>query len=490
MEQDFDDKPTELYTYIGEGNWEKAAEVAMENPDQVKTWVVRYHKKEEGSATTDRKVMWRFLPLHSACARQPSDELIELLLFIYPEAATMKDRKGMLPIHYACGNHSSYSVINMLLIAHPQGAEERDVYGKLPIHHACQWGASSPWVIGMLLTVYPESVFELDNNEHTPLDLAKAGKYDDKASIIATLARCASAAAIRAESAAVRAETLERNAEEVSALEEEFEGLKKEQAHLSAELDSHRTTSQKAMDDDTEQLRGLESELSTAQTEYENIKRELDETYEERTSTKLEANRLAEKCDIMRGELSDVQKERDDLRDKVLVEINRSREVIDKLEEEVSEGVTEMKSLSAKESSLISAIEDAKREKSNIRQFQQTFAMEVEGLEKYRKKAEAGRKVLADFGAAIEPLSEKQNTLVVGTNDHVEKINKINVKRDRQLLEIALSEETRRFDTVEHYKELKESMESQEKGLMVIVEAIKGCGGVEGGKNFSPECME
>merc|ERR1711862_441424 len=198
---------------------------------------------------------------------------------------------------------------------------------------------------------------------------------------------------------------------------------------------------------------------------------------------KLEANRLAEKCDAMRGELNEVEKERDDLREKVLMEINRSREVIDKLEEEVSEGVTEMKSLSAKESSLITQIEDAKGEKNNIRQFQQTFAMEVEGLDKYRKKAEAGRKVLADFSAAVEPLSEKQSSLVTGTNDHVEKIKKINVKRDRQLLEIALSEETRRFDTVEHFKE---SMESQENGLMVIVEAIKGCGVVEGGKNFSP----
>lgn len=487
MEQDFDDKPTELYTCIGDGNWERAAEVAMENPEQVKTWVVRYHKKEEGGSVTERKVMWRFLPLHSACARQPSDELIELLLFIYPQAATMKDRKGMLPLHYACGNHSSYSVINMLLIAHPQGAEERDVYGKLPIHHACQWGASSPWVIGMLLTVYPESIFELDNNEHTPLDLAKAGKYDDKASIIATLARCASAAAIRAESAAVRAETLERNAEEINVLEQELNAQKNEKIDLSTELDSHRGSSQKVIDDDTEMLKSLETDLVTAQLEYEDIKRELDETYEERTSTKLEANRLGEKCDVMRGELQEVQTKRDNLRDKVLVEINRSREVIDQLEEEVSEGLTEMKSLTAKESSLITQIEVAKREKTNIRQFQQTLAMEVEGLDKYRKKAEAGRKVLSDFASAVEPLSEKQNALVIGTNDHVEKINKINVKRDRQLLEIALSEETRRFDTVEHYKELKESMENQEKGLMVIVEAIKGCGGVEGGKNFSPE---
>merc|ERR1712029_733931 len=104
------------------------------------------------------------------------------------------------------------------------------------------------------------------------------------------------------------------------------------------------------MEDDTEKLKVLESDLATAQTEYVNIKRELDETYEERTSTKLEANRLAEKCDVMRGELNEVEKERDDLREKVLMEINRSREVIDKLEEEVSEGVTEMKSLSAKES--------------------------------------------------------------------------------------------------------------------------------------------
>merc|ERR1719189_3374357 len=173
----------------------------------------------------------------------------------------------MLPLHYACGNHSSYSVINMLLIAHPQGAEDRDVYGKLPIHHACQWGASSSWVIGMLLTVYPESVFELDNNENTPLDLAKAGKYDDKASIITTLARCASAAAIRAESAAVRAETMERNAEEIASLEKELETFKKDKDSLGEQLQSYREMSKKAIVEDTEKIQTLEADLVTAQKE-------------------------------------------------------------------------------------------------------------------------------------------------------------------------------------------------------------------------------
>lgn len=486
LEQDFDDMPTELYSCIGDGNWEKAAEIAMENPEQVKTWVVRYHKKEEGSTSGEKKVMWRFLPLHSACARQPSDELIELLLFIYPEAAIMKDRKGMLPLHYACGNHSSYSVINMLLIAHPQGAEDRDVYGKLPIHHACQWGASSPWVVGMLLTVYPESVFELDNNENTPLDLAKAGKYEDKASIITTLARCASAAAIRAESAAVRAETLEKNAEEINTLESELDAFKKDKSKLAEELNTYRVTSKKAMEDDSEKIQSLEAELVTAQKEYDNIKRELDDTFEERSSTKLEADRLKEKCAKVKNELEGVQKERDHLREKVLNEINRSREVIDGLEVTVAEGVTEMKSLITQESSLLNKIEDLKKERNNIMLMQQEYASEVESLIKYKKKAEGGRKVLNDFAAAIEPLVSKQKELIEASTEHVERIKKINTKRDRQLLEIALSEETRRFDTTENYNNLKKAVESQEKGLEVVVEAIKACGSVEG-KNFSPE---
>merc|ERR1712051_256954 len=244
---------------------------------------------------------------------------------------------------------------------------------------------------------------------------------------------------------------------------------------------------QQAIHDDEEKLKTLESDLMTAQEEYEKIKIELDESYEERTSTKLEANRLAEKCAMIQGELSEVEKERDTLRDKVLAEIHRSREVIDKLEEVVSEGVTEMKSLNAHENNLLTNIEELKKENANVTQYQQSLILEVEGLEKYKKKAEAGKQVLEDFASAIEPLSEKQSQLVELTHEHVEKIKKINVKRDRQLLEIALSEETRRFDTVGHYKNLNESMENQEKGLLVIVEAIKNCGGVENAKNFSPE---
>merc|ERR1711933_233776 len=240
------------------------------------------------------------------------------------------------------------------------------------------------------------------------------------------------------------------------------------------------------MEDDSEKIQSLEAELVTAQKEYNNIKRELDDTFEERSSTKLEADRLKEKSLKVKSELTGVQNERDELREKVLNEINKSREVIDDLEVAVAEGVTEMKSLILQESSLLNKIEELKKEKSNIIMMQRNYTSEVESLSKYKKKAEGGRKVLADFAAAIEPILDNQKKLIEASTEHVERIKKINTKRDRQLLDIALSEETRRFDTNENYSNLKDSVESQEKSLEAVVEAIKACGSIEG-KNFSPE---
>merc|ERR1712194_169494 len=157
----------------------------------------------------------------------------------------------------------------------------------------------------------------------------------------------------------------------------------------------------------------------------------------------LEASRLEEKCDISRRELEEVQKERDGMRDKVSIENDRSQEIIDRLEEEVSENITDMKSLCAKE--------------------------------------------LSHYASAVNFLSLKQKSLEAGAFDGVDKIKTTDVQFDNQLLEIAVSGENRRRETVDFYEELKESLENKRNGLMVMAEAIKGCGVVEERNYLSPE---
>jgi len=489
LEQDYDDKPTELYTAIGEGNWEKAAEIAMEHPEQVKTWVVRYHKKDS-SADGKKKVMWRFLPLHSACARQPSDELVELLLFIYPQAATMRDRKGMLPLHYACGNHSSHTVINMLIIAYPQGAEERDVYGKLPIHHACQWGASSSWVISMLTTVYPESVFELDNSESTPLDLAKAGKYEDKTSVISTLARCASAAAIKAETAALRAEVMEKNSRLMEELEEELGQLKQEKSDIEKKMGFDVETMKGELNEDSVRNKQLEEELAQAQAEYMKVREDMDKNEDQRASTKDESIDLFEQVKQLRNQVFIAKAERDELRDRVMEEIDSSRQTIDDIEASLAEHMTEIKVATLQEAELLTSIDDLKKEKEMIYEEQEELISRVESLSGYTNRAQDGQKVLDTLIDDFGPLLEKQKELATLSATFQDKLKKIHVKRDRQLLELALSEESRRFETTENYSSMKECLTYQDSGLSAILESIQACSSSVEKKDDFDECND
>eukprot|EP00586_Coscinodiscus_wailesii_P021537 CAMPEP_0172515204 /NCGR_PEP_ID=MMETSP1066-20121228/266171_1 /TAXON_ID=671091 /ORGANISM="Coscinodiscus wailesii, Strain CCMP2513" /LENGTH=106 /DNA_ID=CAMNT_0013296189 /DNA_START=12 /DNA_END=328 /DNA_ORIENTATION=+ len=98
-EVDFDTGPTKLYRAISNSEWNVASSIAKLDPEEAETWVVR---KCFDQASNTTRVLWRFLPLHSACARQPPDDLIRSLLKAYPEAAFSRDDQGMLPLHYAC----------------------------------------------------------------------------------------------------------------------------------------------------------------------------------------------------------------------------------------------------------------------------------------------------------------------------------------------------------------------------------------------------
>ena len=90
FEVNFDNGTTALYEYISTSQWDGAFQALQANSHEARTWVVRY--KEDNS----KGVMWRFLPIHSACARDPPYSLIRSLLQAYPEAAGSCDDQGMV----------------------------------------------------------------------------------------------------------------------------------------------------------------------------------------------------------------------------------------------------------------------------------------------------------------------------------------------------------------------------------------------------------
>lgn len=181
-EVDYDKNITDLYEAITNCDWEIAVKALENRPREARTWVVRHYEDSED-------IMWRFLPLHSACARQPPADVISTLLTAYPEAARCVDDQGMYPLHYACGNQASREVIRLLLVANPQAARIADPRGMLPLHYLACWGPSSVSIIDMVLVANRDVKNATDSDGNTALDLAKEGEYAEKKAVVDALER-------------------------------------------------------------------------------------------------------------------------------------------------------------------------------------------------------------------------------------------------------------------------------------------------------------
>lgn len=186
LQVDFEKNITQLYEAITSTKWDDAIRAAQRRPNEVKTWVVR-HYEEDGE--TSREVMWRFLPIHSACARKPPAELIAALLKAYPDGAKCVDDQGMYPLHYACGNQASREVIRQLIMAYPEAAKKADPRGMLPIHYVACWGPSSTAVIDMILVANRDVATAQDEDGNTPMDLALEADYPERNAVVGALGR-------------------------------------------------------------------------------------------------------------------------------------------------------------------------------------------------------------------------------------------------------------------------------------------------------------
>ena len=195
LEVDFTTNVTPLYDAIGKCNWDAASLACRRNPMEAKTWVVRRRQrgKEQGSGDDNTNnpvsnILWRILPLHSACARNPPSSFVSQLLSAYPDAASLVDNNGMHPLHYACGNRASREVIQMLIESFPQAIREADPQqGMLPLHYIAQWGPSEDGIVEMLLDAHAEGVVALSGEGMSPLDLCREANYEDWEKVLSVL---------------------------------------------------------------------------------------------------------------------------------------------------------------------------------------------------------------------------------------------------------------------------------------------------------------
>ncbi len=189
MEVDFFENPTEVYMRICASEWKNAMVALEKNPSEARTWVVKRDECHSRDDDEEEDNSVRFLPLHSACARQPPVDIVIGLLTVYPEASSIMDDNGMYPLHYACANQASAEVIGLLLLHHaPANLIRVDMGGSLPIHLCSQWGVSSPDVVDLLLEKNRSLALARDNEGLTPVEIAlQSDDYDFREEVIEIL---------------------------------------------------------------------------------------------------------------------------------------------------------------------------------------------------------------------------------------------------------------------------------------------------------------
>jgi hypothetical protein len=181
LEVDYDNKVTDLYRFISNSQWEDAYHAIQQNPIEAKTWVVRYNEDDK------KGVMWRFLPIHSACARQPPEYIVRALINAYPTGTELCDDQGKYALHYAAANQASPAVIQLLTDAYPNAATTSDPEGKLPLHWMAIEGPLEVKAVQILTFATKKLVDIMDDDGYTPLDYAQTGTYMYRQETIAVL---------------------------------------------------------------------------------------------------------------------------------------------------------------------------------------------------------------------------------------------------------------------------------------------------------------
>jgi len=127
LEVNYRTNVTPLFTFIENCNWKEVSNQCKNNASHVRTWVY-----STGTDDPNSWCVWRRLPLHEACRRQPPLFIIQDLLDQYPRACHEKTQFGELPLHLALGCGADADVINLLLVYNPWAVAVKDNGGRLP----------------------------------------------------------------------------------------------------------------------------------------------------------------------------------------------------------------------------------------------------------------------------------------------------------------------------------------------------------------------
>ena len=116
-------QPNDLFKLLEDLQWKTAEFTLKKSPSDAKQWT---------SMTGNDKPMWRRLPIHQACIRQPTPAIISALLDCFPTSAKVTDNYDRTPLHCAIIHNADIDVIFLILDAYYDAKDEKDFFGKTP----------------------------------------------------------------------------------------------------------------------------------------------------------------------------------------------------------------------------------------------------------------------------------------------------------------------------------------------------------------------
>lgn len=126
-EVDYDKRPTQLFYFLENRLWVKAASRCREYKNESKVWVYRLGKTG--------KLMWRMQPIHIAMLYKAPSFVVLDILAANPKGPSIFDDRMMLPIHMACRVVCKQDTLRILLTHYPEGLNAEDGKGRTPLDH-------------------------------------------------------------------------------------------------------------------------------------------------------------------------------------------------------------------------------------------------------------------------------------------------------------------------------------------------------------------
>jgi hypothetical protein len=117
------------------------------------------------------------LPLHYA-AMYSSEEVVELLVNLSPDACQNANSRARLPLHLLCARIWDHGSLPLPMIRHtishnPEAARLPERQGRLPLHLACEQGYARRDIVELLVDAFPAGLLYTDEFGRTPLAICE-----------------------------------------------------------------------------------------------------------------------------------------------------------------------------------------------------------------------------------------------------------------------------------------------------------------------------